>query len=217
MLSRAIQQDKKCSSRPRVVITGMAMTFPVDASRDTIRRHCETSLRMLGVDRIDLYQLHVPDPAISMREAMATFAELKDERIVRDVGVCNVSMEQLHEAIAVVPVVSVQNRYSPFHQEDMSMVEHCAKRAIAYLAHSPLGGGPPPRGSRAAGLAASFPAAAALAQRMRGERIRTPSRYLLKSNKGRDNARGSLSHPEVAINQSGGLQKRLQRCRWLAA
>jgi hypothetical protein len=70
------------------------MTFRSMQARDTIRRPCETSLRMLGVDQIDLYQLHVPDPAISMREAMATFAELKDEGIVRDVGVCNVSMEQ---------------------------------------------------------------------------------------------------------------------------
>lgn len=139
--------------------------FPVDAKRDTIRRHCETSLRILGVDQIDLYQLHLPDPAVPMREAMATFAELRDEGVVRDVGVCNVSIEQLEEAMSVVPIVSVQNRFSPFHQEDRAMVDHCAEHAIAYLAHSPLGGGPPPHGGRAAGLAASFPAATDVAKR----------------------------------------------------
>jgi aryl-alcohol dehydrogenase-like predicted oxidoreductase len=139
--------------------------FPVDARRDTIRRHCEMSLRVLGLDRIDLYQLHLPDPAVPIREAMATLAELRDEGFVRDVGVCNVSIQQLEEAISVVPVVSVQNRFSPFHQEDREMVEHCAELSIAYLAHSPLGGGPPPHGGRAAALAASFPAAQALAQR----------------------------------------------------
>src|SRR5262249_7145038 len=113
--------------------------FPVDVSRETIRRHCETSLEVLGVDRIDLYQLHHLGPDATMAEAMKPFAELRDEGLVRDVGVCNVSREQLDDAMQVVPIVSVQNQFSPFRQDDRTLVDYCAERSIAFLAYSPLG------------------------------------------------------------------------------
>ncbi len=134
---------------------------------------------MLGIDQIDLYQLHVPDPAVPMAEAMRTFAGLRDEGVIRDVGVCNVAVEQLEEAMSVLPIVSVQNRFSPFHQEDSTMVDYCADHSIAYLAHSPVGGGPPPHGGRGASLAASFPAAAALAQRKKISVYRLALTWLL--------------------------------------
>jgi aryl-alcohol dehydrogenase-like predicted oxidoreductase len=131
--------------------------FPIDARRDTVRRHCETSLRVLGVDRIELYQLHWPDPAIPMRDALRTFAELQDEGLIRLVGVSNVSVAQLEEARSVVEIASVQNHFGPHHQAGRDVVEHCAEEGIAYLAYSPL------RGERS--LAEAFPRAAALAAR----------------------------------------------------
>lgn len=131
--------------------------FPIDAKPDTIRRHCETSLELLGVDRIDLYQLHWPDPNLSMRKAIATFGELQSEGLIAAIGVCNVSIAQLEEARSVVPIVSVQNSFSPFRQDDRLMLDYCAERSIAYLSYSPLGG-PETRH-----LAARFPGSAAVA------------------------------------------------------
>jgi aryl-alcohol dehydrogenase-like predicted oxidoreductase len=68
------------------------------------------------------------------------FAELLDEGLVRNVGVCNASLQQVREAQSVVPLVSLQNHFSPFDDQDRPMVEYCAENGIAYLAYSPLGG-----------------------------------------------------------------------------
>jgi len=134
--------------------------FPIDASRGTLRRHLETSLELLGVDRIDLYQLHWPDPNIPMRDAMATFAELRDEGLVRDVGVSNVTIQQLEEARATVPIVSVENHFSTFVQQDRAMLDHCAEQSIAYLAYSPL------RVPAGKSYIEAFPRAASVAERL---------------------------------------------------
>jgi aryl-alcohol dehydrogenase-like predicted oxidoreductase len=129
--------------------------FPIDARPDTVRRHCETSLRVLGVDRLDLYQLHWPDPEISMRDALRTFAGLQDEGLIRLIGVSNVSLAQLDEARSVADVVSVQNRFGPHYQEGRDVLDHCEEHGIAYLAYSPLRGD--------VSLAEAFPRAAAVA------------------------------------------------------
>jgi aryl-alcohol dehydrogenase-like predicted oxidoreductase len=131
--------------------------FPIDAQPDTVRRHCEASLRVLGVDRLDLYQLHWPDPEISMRDALRTFAELQHEGLIRLIGVSNVSVAQLEEARSVADVVSVQNHFGPHHQDGRDVLDHCTEHGIAYLAYSPLRG--------EVSLAGAFPRAAAVAGR----------------------------------------------------
>jgi aryl-alcohol dehydrogenase-like predicted oxidoreductase len=134
--------------------------FPIDASREAIRRHCESSLQLLGVDRLELYQLHWPDPSTPMRDAMQTFTQLQDEGLIRDIGVSNVSATQFKEARSVADVVSVQNRFSAIDQSDRAMLDYCSEHEIAYLAYSPLGGTVSvPR------LAETFPGAAAVAAR----------------------------------------------------
>jgi len=133
--------------------------FPIDARRDTLRRHCETSLHLLGLDRLDLYQLHWPDPNVPMCDAMQTFAELQEEGLIRYVGVSNVSIAQLEEARSVVQVVSVENNFSPFDQGDREMLDYCGEHSIAYLAYSPL------RTSESTTLVEAFPAAATFAER----------------------------------------------------
>src|ERR1700738_4976250 len=103
-----------------------------------------------------------------MQETMTVFAELRDEDLVRDVGVCNVSVAELEQAMSVVPIVSVQNQFSPFLQVDRELVDYCAERSIAYLAYMPLGGGAAAEklfGTGAARLEEAFPAASAVAQR----------------------------------------------------
>jgi aryl-alcohol dehydrogenase-like predicted oxidoreductase len=131
--------------------------FPIDARPDTVRRHCQTSLELLGVERLDLYQLHWPDPNVPMRDAMKTFAELQAEGLIDEVGLSNVSIAQLEEARSVVPIVSVQNTFSPFRQDDRPMLDYCSENSIAYLSYSPL------RGPDSGNLATTFPAAAAVA------------------------------------------------------
>lgn len=131
--------------------------FPIDARAEAIRRHCELSRRLLGVETLDVYLLHWPDPEIPMAEAMATFAELRDEGAIRHVGVSNVTVAQLEDARAVVPIVCVENRFSVYDQTDREMIDHCTERGIAYLAYSPLRGSEP--------LTTAFPKAAALARR----------------------------------------------------
>jgi aryl-alcohol dehydrogenase-like predicted oxidoreductase len=133
--------------------------FPIDGRREAIRAHCETSLRVLGVDAIGLYQLHWPDPDVPVAESVGALAELRREGKVRLVGVSNFSVAQLEEARAVAEVASVQNRFSPSQPADRPVVEHCAAAGIAYLSYSPLDGA---RG--ASSLAERLPAFARVAE-----------------------------------------------------
>lgn len=114
--------------------------FPKDGRPESIKAHCELSLRTLGVEAIGLYQMHWPDLDVPIVESLGAFADLQREGKVRMVGVSNFSIDQIEQARSVVDVVSVQNRFSPLHQEDRSVLEHCAANGIAYLSYSPLGG-----------------------------------------------------------------------------
>lgn len=108
---------------------------------ETIREQCETSLRVLQIDCVDLFQLHTVDPDVPLTETMGAFADLKTEGKIRYVGVSNMSIEQLGQAQSVVPVDCVQNHLSPLGQGDLPMLRHCEQQGISYLAYAPLGGG----------------------------------------------------------------------------
>jgi len=129
--------------------------FPVDTSDATIRRHVQTSLELLQLDQLWLLQLHWPPVDASITQVLRTFAALIDEGLVRNVGICNASLEQVIAARTAVPLASVQNRFSPFDQSDRATVEFCAEHAITYLAYSPLGGS----GTAEGALGVSYPAA----------------------------------------------------------
>ena len=79
---------------------------------DRLRRCCESSLKRLKLERIDLYQLHAVDPKVPIEDSIGALAELQDEGKVRHIGVSNVSLEDLERAQQIVPIVSVQNRYN---------------------------------------------------------------------------------------------------------
>jgi aryl-alcohol dehydrogenase-like predicted oxidoreductase len=115
-------------------------TFPVDGTRATLRAHCETSLAALGVERIDLYQLHRVDPLVPIGESVAALAELRAEGKVKWIGVSNVSLEQLREAVSITSITSVQNEFSFHHRDDPRIIDHCRDNGMAYLAYAPLGG-----------------------------------------------------------------------------
>jgi aryl-alcohol dehydrogenase-like predicted oxidoreductase len=108
-----------------------------------LRQACERSLNALGVDRIDLYQLHAPDPAVPFEESVGALAELAHQGKIRWVGLSNVSVPQIRAAEAIVSIATVQNRLNPFFRESITdgVVEYCARRRIGFLAYSPTGGG----------------------------------------------------------------------------
>jgi pyridoxine 4-dehydrogenase len=114
--------------------------FPVDGRPSALRRHCEISLRTLGVERIDLYQLHHVDPDVPLAESVAALADLRDEGKVAAIGLSNVTIAQLQEARTVAPIATVQNRLSFAVRDDLPMVEYCTREGIGYLAYMPLGG-----------------------------------------------------------------------------
>src|SRR6186713_910549 len=86
--------------------------WPRDARPERLKECCEASLRRLKLDRIDLYQLHSPDPQVPYRDSVGALRELQDEGKIRHVGISNVSLEQLAEAREIVEVVTVQDRYN---------------------------------------------------------------------------------------------------------
>jgi pyridoxine 4-dehydrogenase len=112
-----------------------------DGRPEHLRAACEQSLRRLKVDRIDLYQLHVPDSKVPYEESVGALAALRAEGKVRHVGVSNVSAEQLEQARAIVPVVSVQNRYSLADRDSEEVLEICRRDGLGFIPWFPLGAG----------------------------------------------------------------------------
>jgi aryl-alcohol dehydrogenase-like predicted oxidoreductase len=108
-----------------------------------LRAACERSLKALGVERIDLYQFHVPDPDVAFTDSVGALAELQEQGKVRWIGLSNVSVAQIEAARELVEVLTVQNRLSPFFREaiDTGVVKYCSDNEIGFLAYSPVGGG----------------------------------------------------------------------------
>jgi aryl-alcohol dehydrogenase-like predicted oxidoreductase len=115
--------------------------WPRDARPERLKECCEGSLRRLRLERIDLYQLHAPDPKLPYEDSVGALKELRDEGKIRHVGVSNVSVEQLEQARAIVEVVSVQNRYNlaDLHSDDV--LEECERAGIAFIPWFPLATG----------------------------------------------------------------------------
>ena len=112
-----------------------------DARPETLRRECEESLRRLRLERIDLYQLHRVDPNVPLEESAGTLAALREEGKIRHIGLSNVDVSQLERARRIVPIVSMQNRYSVVDREHEPVLEACERAGIAFLPYSPLEGG----------------------------------------------------------------------------
>jgi pyridoxine 4-dehydrogenase len=108
---------------------------------DYIRNQVLASRDRLGVETIDLYQYHRPDPDVPFEEAVATFAELKDEGFVEHVGLSNVSVGQLELARDIVDVATVQNRYSVADRSDEDVLRACEEYGIGFIPWFPLAAG----------------------------------------------------------------------------
>ena len=107
-----------------------------------LRATCDSSLRRLRLDRIDLYQLHTVDPAVPFEESVGALAELRAEGKIRHVGLSNVTVEQIESARKIVPVVSVQNEYNlNARGAQDEVIDYCEREGIAYLSWQPLAKG----------------------------------------------------------------------------
>jgi pyridoxine 4-dehydrogenase len=106
-----------------------------------LRKAVEGSLKRLRLERIDVYQLHIPDPTVSFDASVDTLAELKEENKIQMVALSNVTQEHIERARQIVPIVSVQNRYSFADREWDYVVEYCERNRIAFIPWFPLGAG----------------------------------------------------------------------------
>jgi pyridoxine 4-dehydrogenase len=112
-----------------------------DATPSHLRRAVEGSLKRLRLERIEVYQLHIPDPVVSFEASVETLAQLRNEGKIRLVALSNVTQEHIERARKIVPIVSVQNRYSFADREWDYVVDYCERNEIAFIPWFPLGAG----------------------------------------------------------------------------
>jgi pyridoxine 4-dehydrogenase len=106
-----------------------------------LREVCEASLRRLRLDRIDLYQLHRIDPKVPAEDQLGTLKELQAQGKIKHIGLSEVSVQQIKHARTLVPIVSVQNRYSVTDRGAEDVLEYCEKEKIAFIPWFPLAAG----------------------------------------------------------------------------
>src|SRR4051794_11407792 len=164
LIARALR-DVPAAERPLVATKG-GHTRPggrweLDGTPEHLRAACEASLTALETDAIDLYQLHRPDPQTPFAESVGALRDLRDEGKIRHVGLSNVTVAQLEEAEAIVPVAAIQNELSLRYPAPIAKgeVAACEERGIPFLAWSPLGGAAAASEAGADGAAARIAAA----------------------------------------------------------
>ena len=109
-----------------------------DGRPEHLRQVLEGSLTRLRLERIDLYQFHIPDPKVPVAESIGALAELKEQGKIRHIGVSNFDESQLREAQQVTPVVSVQNRYNIGDRSSESMVDLCEQESLVFFPWAPI-------------------------------------------------------------------------------
>jgi pyridoxine 4-dehydrogenase len=112
-----------------------------DATPAHLRKAVEGSLKRLRLDRIDVYQLHTPDPVVPLDASIETLANMQSEGKIRLVALSNVTVEHIERARKIIPIVSVQNRYSFADREWDYVVDYCERNGMAFIPWFPLGAG----------------------------------------------------------------------------
>ena len=127
--------------------------WEVDGTPSHLRSACEASLTALGVETIDLYQFHRPDPSVPYAESVGALHDLREAGKVRMVGISNANVDQIREAAEILGagLVSVQNQFSPDFRLSESELRRCEEMGLAFLPWSPFGGA-----SRAAEVGSRF-------------------------------------------------------------
>jgi aryl-alcohol dehydrogenase-like predicted oxidoreductase len=113
----------------------------VDGRPERLRAALEGSLRRLAVERIDLYQLHRPDPAVPFEDSLGVLVEAQQAGKIRHIGLSNVTLAELEQALGIAEIVSVQNRYSALDRDSQAVLDACTQRSIAFIPWFPLAAG----------------------------------------------------------------------------
>ena len=122
--------------------------WTLEGNPESLRTACEQSLRELGLDCITLYYFHWPDPAVPYADSIGALARLQEEGKIQHIGVSNVTRELLQEAMAIVRVEAVQNKFNLSEREDLDsgLIAECGRQGISYIPYSPVGGAAGHRG-----------------------------------------------------------------------
>ncbi len=114
----------------------------VNGRPEYLRSACEASLRRLGMDAVDLYQHHRPDPDVPYEETMGGLKALYNDGLIKRAGISNANPDQIRQAHEILgdALVSVQNEYSPRFRSSEPEIDVCDELGLAYLPWSPLGG-----------------------------------------------------------------------------
>jgi pyridoxine 4-dehydrogenase len=169
------------------------------ASRDDLVAAVHDNLDHLGLDVLDLVNLRVADdPDASVAERFGVLAELRQQGLVRHLGLSNVSAAQLAEARTIAPVVAVQNHYNLVHRADDALVDLCAGAGIAFVPFFPLGGFTPLQSAsldRAAAEIGATPQQVALAWRL----ARSPTMLVIPGTSSRAHLRENVAAARVTL------------------
>jgi len=106
---------------------------------DQLIRSAEMSLRRLGLDTIDLYQLHKIDPAVPAADQIGTLDQLRKQGKIRHIGLCGVSVDEIREARLTAPIASVQDSYHLADRQNEAVLDYCEREGLGFMACSPLG------------------------------------------------------------------------------
>jgi len=128
------------ATKAGLVRTGPDQWAPVGRP-EYLRQECHMSLRRLGVDRIDLFQLHRVDSEVPADEQFGLLRDLQKEGLVRHVGLSEVSVEQITAARKIVPIVTVQNRYNLVDRASEDVLDYCESQNIGFIPWFPIASG----------------------------------------------------------------------------
>ena len=133
-------EDLVIATKAGLTRQGPGQWLPVGRP-EYLRQQCEMSLRRLGLETIDLFQLHRIDAKVPAEEQFGLLSDLIDEGKVRAVGLSQVSVKEVVAALAVVPVVSVQNLYNLTDRSSEDVLDHCEAEGIAFIPWYPIASG----------------------------------------------------------------------------
>jgi aryl-alcohol dehydrogenase-like predicted oxidoreductase len=114
--------------------------WEADGRPERLREACEASLLALEQDHIFLYQFHRPDPLVPFADSIQALADLQKEGKIVHIGLSNVTVAELEEALAIVPIVSIQNRLNVFDRSSLDVLKRSEELGISFLPYSPLNG-----------------------------------------------------------------------------
>jgi aryl-alcohol dehydrogenase-like predicted oxidoreductase len=179
-----------------VVVATKGGYSPGEGRPEALGSQIEESLRRLRTEAISLYYLHRVDPTTPLQESLRVIAEYRDRGRIRNVGISEVSVEQIRAARQVVPIAAVQNQYSVNERKHQAVVDYCASEGIPFVPYFPLRGGVSPALADIATRHGATPEQIALAWLLR----RSPTTLPIPGTLSLEHLRDNLAAAEIELN-----------------